>query len=140
MIMIYKTLLITAYREPAKRFLLDTPNCARKWLVAISWTADLRSYSNYVFYCLLQRCKSLMKGFWENVPKLPIFDTKRNLTVFIFVLLWYPNFIKQIGKNFFLRYSKTDRQTERQTSGLTTDMGDYIGPSRVNPRTKYWNL
>ena len=48
-----------------------------------------------------------------------------------FVPLWCPNFMKKIRKTSkrSLRYLKTDGRT----NGPRTDMGNYIGPSRVNP-------
>ena len=57
-----------------------------------------------------------------------------------FVPLWCTNFMQKIRK--ILRAVSEifkDGLLRTTTDGLRTDMGDYIGPSRVNPGSKIYN-
>ena len=72
----------------------------------------------------------------KNAPKMGVFPHLRPPKIFFqksgsvtFVPLWCTNFMQKIRK--ILR-----AVSEIFKDGLRTDMGDYIGPSRVNPGSK----
>ena len=79
----------------------------------------------------------------KNAPKMGVFPHLRPPKIFFqksgsvtFVPIWCTNFMQKIRK--ILR-AVSEIFKDGQTNGLTdglTDMGDYIGPPRVNPGSK----
>jgi len=82
----------------------------------------------------------------KNAPKMGVFPHLRPPKIFFqksgsvtFVPLWCTNFMQKIRKilravSEIFKDGRTDHG--RMNHGRTTDMGDYIGPPRVNPGSK----
>ena len=80
----------------------------------------------------------------KNAPKMGVFPHLRPPKIFFqksgsvtFVPLWCTNFMQKI-KKILRAVSEIFKDGLRTTDygPRTTDMGDYIGPSRVNPGSK----